>query len=96
MTILIKNEWYAAAWTHEVGRMLLARKVLGEDIVFFRKEGGKPAALINRCAHRFAPLSLGTLKGDHIECGYHGLTYDCSGTCVRVPGQSRIPPAALR
>ena len=51
-------------------------------------------ALIDRCAHRFAPLSLGTLKGDHVECGYHGLTYDCSGACVRVPGQSRIPPGA--
>jgi vanillate O-demethylase monooxygenase subunit len=29
-----------------------------------------------------------------LECGYHGLTFDCSGSCVRVPGQSRIPTGA--
>ena len=62
--------------------------------MLYRTEAGAPVALIDRCAHRFAPLSLGTLKGDHVECGYHGLTYDCSGACVRVPGQDRIPPAA--
>ncbi|WP_211360333.1 Rieske 2Fe-2S domain-containing protein [Actinocorallia herbida] len=26
-----------------------------------------------------------------VVCGYHGFTYDAQGTCVAVPGQSRIP-----
>jgi phenylpropionate dioxygenase-like ring-hydroxylating dioxygenase large terminal subunit len=26
-----------------------------------------------------------------IECGYHGFQYDCAGSCVRIPGQVRIP-----
>jgi phenylpropionate dioxygenase-like ring-hydroxylating dioxygenase large terminal subunit len=90
----IRDSWYAAAWAGEVGRALLPRRILGEDLVLYRTEGGAPVALLDRCAHRFAPLSLGTLKGDHVECGYHGMTYDCSGACVRVPGQERIPPAA--
>ena len=94
MTLLIRNEWYVAAWGHEVGRSLLARKILGEDVVLYRTVAGKPAALLDRCAHRFAPLSMGTLKGDSVECGYHGMAYDCSGACVHVPGQSRIPPEA--
>ena len=29
-----------------------------------------------------------------IQCGYHGLTFDGSGACVAVPGQSRIPEDA--
>jgi len=37
---------------------------------------------------------MGRIKGDNVECGYHGLTFDCSGTCVRVPGADRIPPSA--
>jgi vanillate O-demethylase monooxygenase subunit len=32
--------------------------------------------------------------GDHLQCYYHGLRYDDSGKCVRVPGQDMIPPSA--
>ena len=32
--------------------------------------------------------------GDNIQCGYHGLTFDPAGSCVRVPSQKRIPPGA--
>ena len=37
---------------------------------------------------------MGRLKGDAIECGYHGLTFDCSGQCVRIPGQPNVPANA--
>lgn len=90
----LKNCWYVAAWGREVGRTLLARKVLEEPMVLYRTAAGIPVALLDRCPHRLLPLSMGTLKGDAVECGYHGLTFDCSGQCVRVPGQDRIPPAA--
>ena len=60
-------------------------------MVFYRTESGNPAALLDRCPHRLLPLSKGTLKGDTIECGYHGLSFDCSGSCVRAPGQLRKP-----
>ncbi|TMJ80989.1 MAG: Rieske 2Fe-2S domain-containing protein, partial [Alphaproteobacteria bacterium] len=40
------------------------------------------------------PLSMGTLVGDTLQCLYHGLRYDKTGTCVRVPGQDTIPRAA--
>ena len=46
------------------------------------------------CPHRFAPLSMGKLKGDSIECGYHGMTFDCTGRCIRIPGQEIIPANA--
>ncbi|MGH7006178.1 MAG: Rieske 2Fe-2S domain-containing protein, partial [Alphaproteobacteria bacterium] len=52
------------------------------------------AALEDRCAHRHAPLSLGTVKGETIQCGYHGLCYDAEGACVHLPGQSTLPPRA--
>jgi vanillate O-demethylase monooxygenase subunit len=41
------------------------------------------------------PLSLGRLKGDAIECGYHGMTFDGAGKCIRVPGQNVIPRNAV-
>ena len=40
------------------------------------------------------PLSLGRLRGDNLECGYHGLQFDPDGQCVRIQGQKSIPAAA--
>ena len=95
MTTFIRNAWYVAAWSKEVGRSLFKRRILGEPVVLYRKQDGTPAALIDRCAHKLVPLSMGQLVGDFVQCGYHGMEYDCSGKCVKVPGQDRIPPKAL-
>ena len=57
----------------------------------FRTPGGI-VALEDRCCHRAPPLSMGKVNIDRIQCGYHGLEFDASGECVKVPGQSRIPP----
>jgi phenylpropionate dioxygenase-like ring-hydroxylating dioxygenase large terminal subunit len=91
----LRNAWYTAAWSHEVGRQLLARTYLNEPVVIYRKEDSLPVAMADRCPHRFAPLSLGRVVGDNVECGYHGLTFDGSGTCVRNPTQpGHLPRAA--
>lgn len=94
MGTFVKNAWYVAAWSKEVGRRLLPRTILGEQMVLYRREDGAPAALADRCPHKLAPLSLGELQGDHVQCGYHGMEFDCSGACVRIPGQQNIPPTA--
>ena len=91
----IHNAWYAAAWSHEIQRTLLARTILQEPVVLFRREDGEPAALADRCPHRFVPLHRGTLKGDTVECGYHGLCFNSQGSCVLNPhGNGLIPKAA--
>jgi len=88
------NAWYPVAWSRDIGRTLATRRVLEEDLVLYRTEGGEVAALEDACPHRLAPLSLGRLHGDAVECGYHGLTFDCSGACVRAPGMQRPPSSA--
>lgn len=94
MSGFVRNAWYPAAWSREVGRSLITRKILGDDVVLYRKQDGSIAALDNVCPHRFAPFSMGKLKGDAVECGYHGMTFDCSGKCIRIPGQEIIPASA--
>jgi len=93
-TAFARNQWYVAAFADEVGETLLARTICGEPIVFYRTASGEPVALADRCVHRRFPLSLSQRVGDRIVCGYHGFTYDTSGTCVFVPGQQRIPRTA--
>jgi phenylpropionate dioxygenase-like ring-hydroxylating dioxygenase large terminal subunit len=92
--MFLRNAWYVAAWEHEITRALLPMQLLGEKIVFFKKEDGTVAALENACPHRKLPLSMGRLKGDEVECGYHGLSFDCTGACVRTPGNQPPPPGA--
>lgn len=87
----IKNTWYPLTWSRNVGRTLARHVVIEEDLVVYRTEAGKTVALEDACPHKLAPLSIGTLKGDTVECGYHGLTFDCSGSCTRVPGQANVP-----
>lgn len=89
-----RNQWYVAAWSAEVGRDLLGRTVLGEPIALYRTEEGRAVALADRCVHRRFPLSESRLDGDTVVCGYHGFTYDTTGTCVFVPGQKRVPRTA--
>ena len=92
--MFIRNAWYVAAWADEVSDTPLARRILNEPVVLFRDRAGKAAALLDMCCHRGAPLSIGKVTDLGIECGYHGLTFDGSGACVRIPGQDRIPERA--
>lgn len=91
----LRNCWYAAAWSRDVEPGALFARTIGEEpVVIFRTQSGTLVALEDRCVHRRAPLSLGRIKGEIIECGYHGLQYDCEGRCVRIPGQKEIPGRA--
>ena len=86
-----RNSWYIAAWGDEVGDAPLARRICNDPVVLFRDREGRAAALADRCCHRAAPLSRGTVVEQGIQCGYHGLIIDSAGKCVKVPGQRLIP-----
>ena len=91
----VKNAWYVAGWSSEFDGQLRRVTVLNEHIVMYRTSKGEVVGLEDRCPHRLLPLSLGKRIGDDIRCGYHGMTFDCSGKCVRVPGQDNVPASAF-
>ncbi|HUS38557.1 MAG TPA: aromatic ring-hydroxylating dioxygenase subunit alpha [Pirellulales bacterium] len=90
--MFLKNYWYAAAASGELGRDLFPRMILGTPVVMYRTTEGKPVAMRDACPHRSYPLSRGKLDGDRLQCCYHGLVFDPTGSCVHIPGQDRIPP----
>lgn len=92
--MFMKNAWYVVALSHQVGHKLYATSILGERVVLYRTASGTIIALEDACVHRKLPLSMGRLVDDQVECGYHGMTYDGSGRCTRVPGSTRVPPSA--
>lgn len=95
-TDYVLDLWYMAAWQEEVDNAdTLARTFLDRQWLMFRKSDGTYAMVRDRCPHRFAPLSRGKRVGDRIVCGYHGLQFDASGTCVHNPFSDLIPPNAV-
>ena len=91
----VRNAWYVAGWSSEFDGSLKRVVILEQAIVMYRKADGTVAALEDQCPHRLLPLSKGKLIGDDIQCGYHGMTFNCEGKCVRVPGQDNIPASAF-
>lgn len=95
----LRNVWYVAGWASDVtAGQLLARRICDEPVVLYRDDEGTARALFDRCPHRFAPLSMGTLceGGKSIQCGYHGLRFGADGRCSHNPhGDGRIPIAAV-
>ncbi|ELS30604.1 MULTISPECIES: aromatic ring-hydroxylating oxygenase subunit alpha [Pseudanabaena] len=83
---LFKRFWYPV-----IPMSLLAEEqpksfqLLGQKIVLWIDAEGKPAAALDRCCHRSAHLSLGSVKQGAIACAYHGWQYDRSGSCLHVP-----------
>ena len=91
----LRNCWYVAGWSHDFPEDgLIARTMLGEPIVLYRKSDGAVVALEDRCCHRLAPLSLGRQEEDALRCMYHGLKFAPSGKCIEIPGQSFVPGKA--
>lgn len=76
----------------DLGRRPAKVEVNGRSFVFFRDNNGQAAALLDRCPHRFAPLSSGRVREDgRLACPYHGWHFDKDGH-----GQSPTQPSLLR
>ena len=85
------NAWYAVAWRHEIRKgEVLGRAVCDRKVALWRGSNGAAAALEDACWHRLMPLSHGRTDGDSLVCRYHGLAFDASGRCVRMPSQEKL------
>src|SRR5438093_2143404 len=85
----LRRYWTPAALSEELppGGAPIPVRLLGEDLVLFRDESGKPGLLGVHCAHRGADLSYGRIEDGGLRCLYHGWLYDVSGRCLEQPGE---------
>jgi len=90
----VMKGWHAIMESRELrpGKPLGLRR-FGEDWVLWRDAAGTPVAMQDRCPHRAAKLSLGTVTNGQIRCPYHGITFDGRGFCTLVPELGRAAPA---
>ncbi|MHA6195873.1 Rieske 2Fe-2S domain-containing protein [Pseudomonas wadenswilerensis] len=82
-----RNAWYVACTPDEILDKPLGRKVCDENMVFYRDDASRVAALEDFCPHRGAPLSLGFVRDGKLVCGYHGLEMQRDGRTAAMPCQ---------
>jgi phenylpropionate dioxygenase-like ring-hydroxylating dioxygenase large terminal subunit len=94
----LRDYWYIACESGELKGKPLARTLFAQHLALYRDEVGKPAALLDRCAHRNMALSLGKVVNGCLECPYHGWRYDAAGHCEAVPslGPDAPIPSSIR
>ena len=84
---LLRRYWHPVGCTATVTKKPQRVKVLGEELVLYRGETGKPVLMQLRCAHRSLALDYGRVEGDCLRCPYHGWLYDASGQCLEQPAE---------
>jgi len=90
---VLVNDWLPVApATHLDKTGVLGARVLGEDIVIWRK-GDQVLAWQDLCLHRGTKLSLGEIVEGALMCPYHGWTYDTEGKCIQMPAHPEQTPS---
>ncbi|MFW2404161.1 MAG: Rieske 2Fe-2S domain-containing protein [Gammaproteobacteria bacterium] len=80
------NRWTPVLPLSELRTNPLATEIAGEPIVLFADAEQQWHALVDRCPHRGAALSLGKVNTHgHLRCQYHGWRFDGAGRCTGVP-----------
>ncbi|HEY1371017.1 MAG TPA: Rieske 2Fe-2S domain-containing protein, partial [Candidatus Binatia bacterium] len=84
---MLRRYWQPIALSRELKNRPLKRRLLGEDLVLFRDDRGRPGLLTLRCAHRGTSLEFGHVEDGGLRCCYHGWLYDVEGKVLEQPGE---------
>ncbi len=70
-------------------------RYFGQDLVLFRDMDGSAYVLDAHCPHLGAHLGIdGKVRGNTIECPFHGWRLNGDGRCVSIPYADKIPSRA--
>lgn len=82
----MERQWFVLCASAELKEGSVLGRVLQDVPIVLFRAGGRVSALLDRCPHRNVPLSFGCVRGEQIECRYHGWRFDGGGTCRAIPG----------
>ena len=91
-------DWTAVCIADDLpNRVVMGSESAGADIAVWRSATGQLAAWADRCPHRGMRLSHGFVRGEALNCIYHGWTYGADGGCKRIPAHpDLVPPASIK
>jgi len=87
---MIREQWYGILDSKELkGKKSIGVTRMGEKLVFWRSENGDVNCIFDKCCHRGASLSAGTVIHDKITCPFHGFAYDPCGKVTLIPANGK-------
>ncbi|XP_051134472.1 pheophorbide a oxygenase, chloroplastic [Andrographis paniculata] len=92
-----RDHWYPVSLVEDLDpRYPTPFQLLNRDLVlWFDKNASEWVAFDDQCPHRLAPLSEGRLdENGHLQCSYHGWSFDGCGSCTRIPQAASEGPEA--
>ena len=89
---VLVSDWHPVITTQGLAeKTLVGARLLGEDIVVWRANE-QTLAWQDLCVHRGTRLSLGKVKGETLQCPYHGWVYNTAGRCIHIPALPELKP----
>src|ERR1700741_3550254 len=98
---LLRRYWMPIGGASELDtNPIKPMRLMGEDLVLYKDQGGRFGLLDRHCPHRPAPpcplprpsLSSGFVEETPIRCNYHGWLMDESGRCIEQPYDDIVNP----
>jgi 5,5'-dehydrodivanillate O-demethylase len=89
---MLRRYWHPVGLSADLTATPKVVKVLGEELVLFRKPDGGCGLLHSRCPHRGANLGAGYVEPEGLRCPYHGWLFSASGKCLDQPCE---PPGSV-
>ncbi|KAL0390050.1 UNVERIFIED_CONTAM: Pheophorbide a oxygenase, chloroplastic [Sesamum calycinum] len=92
-----RDHWYPVSLVEDLNpRYPTPFQLLNRDLVlWFDSSASEWVAFDDKCPHRLAPLSEGRIdENGHLQCSYHGWSFDGCGSCTRIPQAASEGPEA--
>lgn len=83
--------WFQVAWSDEIGvGDVRTMKYFGQEMIAWRAESGQLTVMNAYCEHLGAHLGFGgTVKGEVLQCPFHGWQWNQEGRNVCIPYEDR-------
>lgn len=92
-----RDHWYPVSLIEDLNPSIPTPfQLLNRDLVlWFDPSQSQWVAFDDKCPHRLAPLSEGRIdEYGHLQCSYHGWSFDGCGSCTGIPQASSEGPEA--
>jgi 5,5'-dehydrodivanillate O-demethylase len=89
----LRRYWQPIAGASELdANPIKAMRLLGEDLVLYKDQGGRYGLVDRHCPHRRADLSYGFVEEEGIRCNYHGWLMGADGRVIEQPYDDTVNP----